>query len=165
MNELFDSLKAEKAEGDVLIDRGVAFTVPKRSILKWFSPKERSFTIHQPYLGTLDIISRIFLEIEIDENLLQENTLPETRKLIVQSARKCALIVAVSVLNSRWKIKYLSKMLSRYFLWRIQPDKLLKLAIYINQINNLGDFISSIRLMSMIRTTAPRIEKQAEQQA
>jgi hypothetical protein len=156
----FDPHKAEQHEADVLINRGIQFTVPKRSILRHFSrKKQRTFTIQQPYLGTLDVLSRVFLSIGFDETMLAENALAGAKRITAESARKCALAVAISVLNSKWKIRLFARLMAGYFLWRIQPSKLVQLAIYINQINNLGDFISSIRLMSATRTTAPhRIE-------
>lgn len=153
----FEPHKAEQHEADVLINKGIRFTVPKRSLLRHFSKqKQRTFTIEQPYLGTLDVLSRVFLSIEFEESMLAENALAEAKRITAESARKCALAVAIAVLNSKWKIRLFAPLMANYFLWRIQPSKLIRLAIYINQINNLGDFISSIRLMSATRTTAPR---------
>ncbi|PLK44407.1 hypothetical protein [Emticicia sp. TH156] len=159
----FDPRRAEMHEADVLINRGVQFTVPKRSILRYFSKQKlRTFTIEQPYLGTLDTLSHLFLSIEFNEEMLSENALAEAKRITAESAKKCAMAVAVSVLNSKWKIRLFAGLLANYFLWHIQPSKLIQLTIYINQINNLGDFISSIRLMSATRTTAPhRIETAA----
>lgn len=165
MNEqIFDALKAEKNEADALIDKGLEFTVPVRSLLRFVTKKkERVFVIHQPYLGTLDIISRLFLEIKIEEEFLKENPLVETKRIAVESARTCAIVVAVAVLNSKWLIRFFSKPLADYFFWRLKPDKLLQLALIINQISNLGDFISSIRLMSAVRTTTPRLIEEGQQ--
>ncbi|WP_337043863.1 hypothetical protein [Emticicia sp. 17c] len=161
IEKLFDALRAEQNEADVLINRGISFEVPMRSPLKYFSrTRQRTFVIHQLYLGTLDIISRIFLSLPLDEAAIAADPLREAKRISAESARKCALAIAIAVLNSQWKIKLFSGLLANYFLWRIQPSRLVQVAFYLNQLSNLGDFISSIRLMSAIRTTAPsQVEK------
>ena len=160
--EDFDKLEAEKHEGDALIDRGFYFEVPKKSILKWFSKKKtRTFVIPQPCLGVLDLMSRIFLDIEFDEKAINENPLTETKRLATHGPR-LAEVIAIAVLGSKWKIKYFSKILSSYFFWRIQPDNLFKIVLGLTQISNLSDFTNSIRLTSRIRTTTPRIEEKPQ---
>lgn len=155
--DIFDTYQAEQNEANVLIEKGVKFTVKKQSFLKYFSKnKERNFFIEQPFLGTLDIISALFLSINFDEKLLDENFLAASKELVSKSVKTCALVVAVSVLNSKLKIKLFSKILAQYFLWRMRPSDLVKMSIIIHKINNYGDFINSIRLMSAIRTTAPQ---------
>lgn len=156
MKENFDFLNAEKNEADILIDRGFFFEVPKKSLLRWFSKKKtRRFEIQQPYLGVLDMINRIFLDIEFNEKEITENPLTETKKLVIHS-RKLAEVIAIVILGSKWKIRLFAKVLGRYFLWRITPDNLLQITLGISQMSNLENFIVSIRLMSRIRTTAPK---------
>lgn len=83
----FEPHKAEQHEADVLINKGIRFTVPKRSLLRHFSKqKQRTFTIEQPYLGTLDILSRVFLSIEFEESMLAENALAEAKRITAESA-------------------------------------------------------------------------------
>lgn len=156
-----EQYQAERREANVLIDKGVKFTTKKVSFLKYFSKKkDRTFVIQQPFLGTLDILSELFLSIEFDEQSIQDNPLSASKELIQKSAKKCALVVAVAVLNSKLGIKFFSKILANYFLWRIKPSDLINIAFIVNQVNNYGDFTNSIRLMSVIRMTTPnRIEK------
>ena len=166
--QLFDALKAEQNEADVLIDKGMFFKVPKRSLLKYLSKnKERTFLISQPYLGTLDLITQIFLSINFDEEVLKESPLSESKKIVGQSVKKCAQVVAITMLNSHWKIRLFSSVLATYLLWRVTPSKLMELAVTINRMSNLGDFINSIRFMSVVRTTTPKLmeKKQENQQA
>jgi len=156
MEETFDPKKAELNESQNLIERGVEFTTPKKSILKYFSKqKERKFVIRQPYIGALDLMCYEFLQTEIDEQLLQGDPLSEAKKLTAKSAKRLAAIVAIAVLDSWWKIKLFKGILTTYFLWRITPKKLLDIALIINQMCNFADFINSTRLMSVTRTTIP----------
>ncbi|MBA4852079.1 hypothetical protein [Emticicia sp. BO119] len=160
MNEIFDALQAEKNEGDLLIDRGFFFEVPKKSVLKWFSKKKtRRFVIQQPYGGALDMMSRIFLDIEFDENAIKDNPLTETKRLSMHG-KKLAQAIAIAVLEDKWKIKLFSGLLTSYFFWRIKPNNLLTIIIGLTQISNLSDFIACIRLASRIRTTSPRVQEE-----
>lgn len=162
IEDIFNTYQAEVNEANVLIEKGMKFTVKKQSILKYLSKsKERTFVIEQPFLGTLDIISALFLSINFDERQLEDNFLSSSKQIVAKSVKTCSMVVAVSVLNSKWKIKLFSKLLAQYFLWRMRPSDLMKMSIVIHKINNYGDFINSIRLMSTIRTTAPqnRIEE------
>ncbi|HEY1055009.1 MAG TPA: hypothetical protein VGE24_07735, partial [Emticicia sp.] len=78
----FNQLEAEKQEASILIDEGFYFKVPKKSILRWFSKKKnRKFIIRQPYGGALDMMSRLFLEIDFDEKAISDNPLTETKRL------------------------------------------------------------------------------------
>lgn len=151
---------AENIELDLLLDRGVEFTVAKKGFLK--KKKERKFLIKQPYLGTLDILSSLFLRMELNENELNSDPLGETKRLINRSAKDCAMVVAVAILNDKWKIKFFKKRLANYLLWRVTPQKLWQLTLIINNMSNLWDFTNSIRLMSGARTTAPIVENLVE---
>lgn len=159
--KIFNTYEAEVNEANVLIENGVKFTIKKQSFLKYLSKsKQRTFFIEQPFLGTLDIISALFLSINFNEKMLEDDFLASSKQIVAKSVKTCALVVAVSVLNSQFKIKFFSKLFAQYLLWRMRPSDLIKIAIIIHKINNYGDFINSIRLMSAIRTTAPnRIEE------
>jgi len=148
----------EGKELDILLEKGMRFTVPKKSLLRIVGGKERSFYIYQPYLGTLDLLSREFLEMEISEEKLQKNPIQEAKSIALTSAKRCARIVAIAVLNNRTKVALFASILTWYFLWRITPTKLFQLTIIINKMNNYGDFINSIRYLSTTnRTTSPTL--------
>lgn len=145
-NKDFDAIKAERNEINSLLEKGVKFKVGKRA-----------WKLHEPYLGTLDHISALAIKINIDQKTLTDDPLSESKRLVGKSAKIAAKIVAIAVLNNRFKIKFLTGILATYFLWHITPRKLLELALLINTMGNYGDFISSIRLMNSARTTAPNL--------
>jgi hypothetical protein len=164
--EVFDKYSAELSQAALLIEKGVKFKVPKKSILKYFSKsKEREFTIKQPYGGALDMMCYEFLQTQIDEEALKENPLQEAKFLVTKSTKRFANIIAIAVLDSKWKIKLFKGVLAHYFLWRMTPQKMMELSSILIQVCNFGDFINSIRLTSITRTTAPQNlieEKQAD---
>ena len=166
-----ENIEREKKELDLLIEKGVSFKVPKRSFLKYFGEKERSFEIHQPYLGTLDYLSAEYINMEfspekVDDSSDKTNWLNESKRLQAVNSKRCAKIIAIAVLNSKYKIKFFSGILSNYFLWRITPEKLLSISNIILLISNISDFTNSIRLMSIHpTTTAPKLIDMAQPQA
>jgi len=152
-----DLLNAEKSELDVMIDKGVEFKIPKRSIFRFLGKKERTFTINQPYLGTLDLLSAEFIKIDFDEERLKNDGLSESKLLASRSCKVLANILAISVLNSKIKIRLFKWILSNYFLWRVTPKKMLDLSLVINYMMNLEGFINSIRLNAVNRTASPTL--------
>ena len=148
-------LNLEREELDLMVDKGVNFTVKKRSILRFIGRPERGFTIYQPYLGTLDLLSREFLKIEFDEEKLQTDGLSESKRLGSKAAKVLADILAIAVLSDKWKIRLFKKALSSYFLWRVTPSKMLELSMIINIMMNLEGFINSIRLNAIHKTANP----------
>jgi len=164
--DVFDAIRAEKAELDTLIEQGMTFEVPKRSLLRFIGKSKRTFLISQPYLGTLDRLSAEFIQMSFSEDKLKADPIGESKRLMHQNARRCAKVVAIAILNSSWKIRLLSGLLARYLLWRITPQQLFNLTMIINRISNMADFTNSIRFLSISnRTTAPGLIEETKTEA
>ena len=167
-NKDFDALAAEQANIDSLINKGMDFDVETRGIERLWRGKKRTFTITEPYTGTLDLLADEFIKMEIDDEALSANPISESNRIINRSARRMARVVAITVLNGRCWVEvspykgYVNKALinryTSYFLRRVKPSKLMQLTAIIRQIMNAGAFINSIRWMSgaMPRTTNPK---------
>src|SRR5215217_106458 len=149
--DTFDEVKAERDQLKILLDEGLEFEAGGKTYL-----------IQQPYLGTLDYLSLEFLKLDIDKEILGSEhashlqRFEESKQVVRKNAKIASRIVAIAVLNSRWKIKFLTPFSASIFLWKIKPDTLLKLTNIILQSMNLEDFTSSIALLSTSRTTIPQ---------
>lgn len=181
-------LEQERAELDRLIGKGVTFEVDdvrfkveKRFFDLWKKriPEtyKRKFTIKEPTLGTLDRMSREWVEMAIDEEKLKSTEgMRAARALATAHSLRCARVIALAVLGSDYEIaipgnngsiRYVEDTkrlgdLTRLFSRRIKPSTLHHLVSIIDTMCNLGDFCNSIRLMSTDRTTTPiRIEEEA----
>jgi hypothetical protein len=116
--------------------------------------------------------------MEIDETKLNDRDYLDTAKALAKKeARRMAEVVAVAVLGEdlyitterRGVFSYKPdeaklQRLANTFYHAIKPSELLTLAILITNVSNLGDFISSTRLMSATRTSDPmtnRVEQPA----
>ena len=178
-------LEQEREELDRMIGKGVSFEVEdvrfrveKRcfGLLKKRIPEtyKRKFTVEEPTLGTLDRLSREWVEFEIDEEKLKSTEgMKAARTMVARHNKRCAKVVALAVLGSNFLIPkpgkhgvvhYVEdtktlKELCALFSRTIKPSLLHRLVVLIGAMCNLGDFCSSIRLMSADRTTTPiRIE-------
>lgn len=189
MTDAQKKLRQEKEELDVLIGKGiefavddVEFTVEKRlfGLVRKRKPINirRTFRIEEPTLGTLDRLSAEWVEMAIDEEAMRGNNSSQAAKgMVGRHALRCARIVAIAVLGGDYLLpKYAVGGAVRYaedkkklaeltelFQRAIKPSQLYKLALMIDVMCNLGDFMNSIRLMSSDRTAMPiRIEEDRE---
>ncbi|GAB3959019.1 hypothetical protein GCM10028805_54330 [Spirosoma harenae] len=153
---LIDTTQTETPELHTLIQNGLTFSIPKKSLLRFFGKPERTFTIKQPFLGTLEKICNVGCEMVYSDEDLDANPLLESKRLTRESAKKCARVIAIAILNGWVNIFLFAPLLSRYLLWRLSPSDLIYLTMMVSQISNFGDFISAVRLLSAAyRTTQP----------
>jgi len=153
----FDPIEAEKKELDILNSNGVSFEVRKRWT-GWLSKKKtRTITIKPQCLGVMDRLSAEYIRLDLDEELMKEDSLLAARIMTSKHAKRCAKIVAIAVLNNNPFYGLLIWVLTGYFLWRIDSRMLYQLAVIINGLNNYKDFIGSIRYLSIQRTTKPQL--------
>lgn len=178
-------LEKEKSELNALIRKGVSFEVKdvqvetekcffglirRRRLVEVI----RKFTIEEPTLSTLDRLSAEWIELAIDEKAMKsDEAMVVARTMAHKHSIRCARIVAIAVLGVD-RLKCESKngyphwvedteklnTLTDLFARQIKPSRLHQLAVLVNSMSNLGDFMNSIRLMSTDRTTTPiRIEE------
>jgi len=179
------NISTEKNELNILIDKGVNFDIERtihvrqNGFLGYFKKRYEKtetlkFTIKEPTLSILDLLSAEQIELKIDEAIMSSDLgIQEAKKMSTNYGETLARIIAIAVLGkdyiktkkngSNFSYKYDDKKLnelSELFFIHIKPSKLLQLAILVNTMSNLGDFTNSIRLMSASRTTMPiRIEE------
>lgn len=180
-------LELEREELNRIVNNGVTFEVEdveamvtKRSFFGLFNKRElvkvtKTFKIEEPTLGTLDRLSREWVEFAIDEESLKgKDGMKEARTMVNHHAKRCAKVIAIAVIGSEYEIPVTDKNgvvrmredvkrlneLTSLFTRRIKPSRLYQIYILIQTMCNLGDFLNSIRLMSADRTTMPiRIEE------
>lgn len=178
--EKLEALEAEQDELRLMIKDGVTFDVDlkykrrKPGFWGFFKKREtvtekREYKIQEPTLSTLDRLSAIWVQMEIDETrLTDEDYLKTAKNMAAQEARKLAEIVAIAVLGEDYFIatdrggwftlkedKQALQRLTSTFFHSLKPSELFTLAVLITNVSNLGDFINSIRLMSATRTSDP----------
>lgn len=120
----------------------------------------RNFVIKPLYLGTIDYLRKLYIQIEYSEEEIQENPLLESKKLF-KYVPLMAEIAAVAVVNSSSLADPLSKEvkeLQAFFMEHLTVARLKKLSDIISQMMNPGGFTSSIRSIMGSGTTKPKQE-------
>lgn len=117
----------------------------------------RNFVIKPLYLGTIDTLRKLYLQIEYDEEKIQDQPIQESKKLF-KYIPLVAKIAAVAVLNNPTVTDQDNKEvkdLAKFFVEHLNVTRLKKLADVISQMMNPGGFTSSIRSIREIGTTKP----------
>lgn len=121
----------------------------------------RNFHIKPLYLGTIDAIRRLYLEIEYNEEAVQDKPMAESRELL-KYIPVMAEIAAVAVINSGVITNPLDKQtkeLKKFFIEHLTVMRLQKLVQIITQMTNQAGFTSSIRLIREVGTTKPKADR------
>lgn len=113
--------------------------------------------VKEPFLGTMGKLAGIFLSMEqIQANASPRNVLYEGDVLVKKNHKLACRAISVAILNGPLKIFFLSRILSFYLRWNIQPSQLNEAIGSVRLVMNIPDYISSIRLMAGVkRTTQP----------
>lgn len=139
-----------------ILENGVRAKIPAPFFLRVLGKKNISVTVKQPYLGTLMHMSQLCLRCDFDITKIEQGELDEASKAIVLHGKDISRIVAVILLNSRWKIRLFSGMASKYLRWKLSTRKLAELVILIVSLSGVQDFMSSIRLLRSMTVTTPK---------
>lgn len=121
--------------------------VPDSNLGKLVKVYMRDFHIKPLYLGTIDALRKLYIQIEYDEQAIQDQPIQESKKLF-KYIPVMAEIAAVAVLNNPAIANPLSKEvkeLKAFFIEHLTVAKLQRLAAIISQMMNAGGFTSSIR--------------------
>lgn len=118
----------------------------------------RNFHIKPLYLGTIDYLRKLYIQIEYNEKDIQEQPIQESKKLF-KYIPLMAEIVAVAVINSPEITNKRSKeveQLKTFFINHLTVARLKKLSDVISQMMNPGGFTSSIRSIREVGMTKPK---------
>lgn len=118
----------------------------------------RNFHIKPLYLGTIDYLRKLYIQIEFNEKDIQDKPIQESKKLF-KYIPLMAEIAAVAVINSPEITNRQSKEVTRlkeFFMNHLTVARLKKLSDVISQMMNPGGFTSSIRSIREVGTTKPK---------
>lgn len=132
--------------------------VPDAALGRMVKVYMRNFQIKPLYLGTIDALRRLYIQIEYDEQSIQDQPIQESKKLF-KYIPIMAEIAAVAVVNNPSVTSPLSddvKELKEFFIEHLTVSRLQQLAAVISQMMNSGGFTSSIRSIMEVGTTRPK---------
>lgn len=141
--------------------------VPDANLGKLVKVYMRNFHIKPLYLGTIDALRRLYIQIEYDEQAIQDQPIQESKKLF-KYIPVMAEIAAVAVLNNPAVANPLSKEvkeLKAFFIEHLTVSRLQRLAAIVSQMMNAGGFTSSIRSIREIGTNTKPKNKEENDRA
>lgn len=165
-----------------IVENGIKFTINRsvktrqKGLFKLLKPKitkqiTEEYTIVQPTLGVLDRCSEIWLKFKLSEleGLEESKAMDAAYELAHRHAKDIAQVLSILVVGEQyycdkeWGDKEIAR-LTELFYHSIKPSQVNDLALFINTVSGLVDFVNSMRLMQMSETTAPtdRIEDWSE---
>lgn len=146
----------EKKAADTLTEQGVYFETQTEGLLRLIK-KSRKWYIKPSKLGTLYKCTSIYLRNELNGEKMNENPRKAANELAVSACKDYAEIIAIAILNSKWKIKLFSKILAGHFYWKLEPKDLYEIMVQIVTANDIVAFINTIKLTSGIaQIVAPK---------
>lgn len=121
---------------------------------------QRHFYIKPLFLGTIDYLRKLYIQIEYDEEAIQDQPIQESKKLF-KYIPLMAEIAAVAIINDPTILKPNSevKTLQKFLIDHLTVARLKKLSDVISQMMNPGGFTSSIRSMVEMGTTQPKEDR------
>lgn len=132
--------------------------MPDATMRKVVRTYTRDFYIKPLYLGTIDHLRKLYIQIEYDEQLIQDQPIQESKKLF-KYIPVMAEIAAVAVLNSPSSLSPASKevkTLKAFFMENLTVARMKRLSDVISQMMDPGNFTSSIRSIREMGTTKPK---------
>lgn len=145
-----DKNYSEKSESDILLSEGLKY---RAGLLR--------LHIRPLKLGTIILANRHAIKIKESLNSDYNSIMKSMNENIIPMVD----FLSVCTLGSRARIFLFRKLLSRWLRWHLPPGHIPGLIMYIMQMYQLENFITSTRLISQLTVTAPmqpdRVEKKA----
>lgn len=151
----------EKLVSDRIIQKPICFSIPETvservPVCKYlpFIRKQvtrihdRQFEIAPPTLGKMQILSRLYLELDFDDVQLHINPMKEVMRLTETKIDIMCEIMAVATLNDKQSLLSAEKIAerARYFRWKCYPSDFATLILALLTQIDYSVFADSIRL-------------------
>lgn len=137
-----ERILAEQEEAKLLIKEGFFFEIGKR---KWH--------IRPLVFGAITEANKYAVNMKL--NIVESDNASMFSELD-KNIKPLLNFIAVCILNSKWKIWFFKKILAKYLEWKLNPDMALKIVLAILQMYDLGNFITSIRMIGQTTITSPK---------
>lgn len=145
-------MHTEEHAATILLDRGVAWKLPAPAILRLFGKRTIRITVKAIRLGQLLEMSRVYVSMNADPAMLDENP----HEFITANMYKTAKLAALCVINTRWKQRLFAGILARFIMNRFTPDMLLEMMLFVINFSGISSFQNTIALFGTMKMTTPK---------
>lgn len=142
----------EAAVSDAIIGRPISFELNKEK-----------YEIHPPTLGKMQILSKLYLQLEIDEKALAKEPHLEAMRVCESKTDVVCQLMAVATLKSKDELfnESLLKERAELFKWNCYPQDFGTCLLAILAQVDYENFMTSIRLTKTLRLNKPTAKKRA----
>lgn len=126
--------------------------------------KKCKFVIHRPTLGHMQILSNLYLQLDIDEESLNKEPHLESMRVCSEKADIVAEIMSVATFKNPEDILDDEKIKERadFFKWNTFPEDFSQILLALLTFIDYENFMISIRLTKHFRQNMPKAKKQAD---
>lgn len=139
-----------------MIEMAVSDAITEKPIT--FALGEEKFSIHPPTLGKMQLLSKYYLMLDINEEALSENPHLESMRVCEAKTDIVCRLMAAATFQSREDLLDDEKIQQRaeFFKWNTQPGDFSTVLLALLTQVHYENFISSIRLTKTLRQNASR---------
>ena len=118
----------------------------------------RKFKINPPTIGKMQILSKYYLMLELDEEKLQENPQLEAMRVCRDKSDIVTELMAVATFNNKDDLLNDDKIKERaeYFKWNSKVEDFSIVLLALLTQTQYENFITSIRLTEILRQNKPK---------
>ena len=139
--------QAEKAVSDAIVEKPLRFNVGKQK-----------FAIYPPTLGKMQLLSRCYLELDIDEKALADE--PHLEAMRICEAKTATVCRLMSIATFKEQVDLLDdekiKERADFFKWNTKPQDFSTVLFALLTQVEYANFMSSIRLTKTLRQNASK---------
>lgn len=118
---------------------------------------DQKFTINPPKLGKIEVLSKYYLMLDIDETALKQEPHLESMRVCESKTDVVCTMMSVATFDSKEDLLDDEKIKERaeFFKWNTYPQDFASIVLALLTQTDYEGFISSIRLTKMLRLNKP----------
>lgn len=147
---------SELNASELLLDLGVSVPIrPLRFLGN--KVKVRRITIRRPYMGTIIAMLRQYNKIGCSSEELKEYSKEQWNGFIAEHGKEASMIVAYAICRGFISHKIFSGIVAWWLRWRVHPDVLGEVMLFVIANINTAPFQTTIRSVQMMNLMKPRL--------
>jgi len=144
-------------EKEKITEMAVSDAVTEKPI--FFNIGRRKFSIHPPNLGKMQILSKYYLALDIDEDKLNKEPHLEAMRICADRTDVVCSLMSVATYKSKDDLLNDEKIKQRaeFFKWNSNPEHFSSVILALLTQVNYANFMLSIRLTRILRQNASKV--------
>lgn len=153
-------MQTELLAAETLLENGVSLGIRTPFFLRFLGVKH--LRIYQPSLGNRLRISKLYLEMGIDDTDLLETTQVKAEAMMLKHSFAQLQIIALCMFKGRYLPQIFNRVLAKWLLWKLNPKDVTTLVMLILQFSGTTDFMTTTRFIRAMKITTPKLGQKAQ---